>query len=96
VSNVIQSGDQIAITGDLIFSTIVSLRKDVESAIKNSGSECVLDFSQVKRVDSSSVSLCLCCLRLAKQLKKTVHFTHLPADINAIAHLVGLETLSEL
>ncbi len=87
---------QISLKGDLTFSTIIGVREKLEKAIRAGNKEFVIDFANVSRVDSSSISLCLCCLRLAKRIDKTLHFKNLPADINAIAHLVGLESLSEL
>jgi phospholipid transport system transporter-binding protein len=85
--------NQIALTGDLVFPCIDGIRKVTEAEISAKAGDCVLDFSNVKKVDSSSLSLCLCFLRLARKQNKKMTFINLPKDMVAIADLVGLSVI---
>ncbi|BBB30707.1 STAS domain-containing protein [Neptunomonas japonica] len=85
--------NQILLMGDLVFPRIESVRRVVEAEISAKAGDCVLDFSNVKKVDSSSLSLCLCFLRLAKKQNKKMTFINLPKDMLAIADLVGLSVI---
>ena len=85
--------NQIRLTGDLIIPVIDNIRKKIEADISLKKGDCVLDFSDVNRVDSSSLSLCLCFLRLAKKQGKQLTFTNLPEEMVAIADLVGLRAI---
>ncbi len=85
--------NQIGLTGDLIIPEIDNIRKKIEAEILAIEGDCVLDFSGVERVDSSSLSLCLCFLRLAKIQGKQLTFINLPEEMIAIADLVGLRAI---
>lgn len=85
--------NQIRLTGDLIIPEIDNIRKKIEADISTKEGDCVLDFSDVNRVDSSSLSLCLCFLRLAKKQEKQLTFINLPEEMIAIADLVGLRAI---
>ncbi|WP_293267120.1 STAS domain-containing protein [Neptunomonas sp.] len=89
-----QEQSRIELTGDLIFPYIDGVRKAVETAISASVGDCILDFSNVQKVDSSSLSLCLCFLRLAKKQQKQVTFVNLPKDMISIADLVDLKVIA--
>jgi phospholipid transport system transporter-binding protein len=82
----------IELSGDLVFPDIYQIRQKTEAAISAQVGSCIVDFSKVGKVDSSSLSLCLCFLRLAKKQNKQVTFTNLPDDMVSIADLVGLDT----
>ena len=84
----------IELSGDLIFPRIDSIRKTTEAAISANTGNCVIDFSNVNKVDSSSLSLCLCLLRFAKTQNKKVIFENLPQNMVAIADLVGLSAIA--
>ncbi|SIT03027.1 STAS domain-containing protein [Neptunomonas antarctica] len=81
----------IELVGDLVFPNIYQIRQKTEASISAQVGDCVLDFSKVGKVDSSSLSLCLCFLRLAKKQNKEVTFINLPDDMVSIADLVGLD-----
>lgn len=85
--------NQIRLTGDLIIPEIDNIRKKIEAELSGKDGDCVLDFASVNRVDSSSLSLCLCFLRLAKKQSKQLTFINLPKEMIAIADLVGLKVI---
>ena len=85
--------NQICLVGDLIIPEIDNIRKKIEADISTRDGDCILDFADVKRVDSSSLSLCLCFLRLAQKQGKQLTFVNVPEEMIAIADLVGLRTI---
>lgn len=85
--------NQIRLIGDLIFPDIDSIRKKTEASISAQEGDFLIDFSDIGRVDSSSLSLCLCLLRLAKKQGKRLTFANLPKEMVAIADLVGLQAI---
>jgi phospholipid transport system transporter-binding protein len=86
--------NHIEISDDLVFPRIDDIRKTIEAAISANADDCIIDFINVNKVDSSSLSLCLCFLRLAKKQNKKVAFKNLPKDMVAIADLVGLSAIA--
>lgn len=80
----------LSIQGDLLFSTIEQQRKTLEKQLNKTEGAIEINLAKVGRVDSSALSLCLCCLRLAQQRGQSVTFTHLPAGLKAIAELTGV------
>ncbi len=84
-------GDRINLTGDMLFPDAVGLRSQLEASIKDCSGSCTIDFKGVKRVDSSALSVCLCCIRLAAAQKVTIKLSSLPDELLGIARLVGLD-----
>jgi len=84
-------GDRIKLTGDMLFPNAVDLRSQLETSIKRSSGLCIIDFKDVKRVDSSALSVCLCCIRFAVAQKITIKLSGLPEELLGIARLVGLD-----
>ena len=84
-------GDRIKLTGDMLFPNAVDLRSELEASIKRSSGLCIIDFKDVKRVDSSALSVCLCCIRFAVAQKITIKLSGLPEELLGIARLVGLD-----
>lgn len=82
----------IALEGDIILATVAAQRAGLEARIRELQGSCILDFSQVCRVDTSALSLCLSCLRAARARDLSVSFRAFPAELQAIAKLVGFNT----
>ncbi|MFY0655198.1 lipid asymmetry maintenance protein MlaB [Neptunomonas sp.] len=92
--DIAEDGQRIFIQSDLLFSSVIAVREAAEKAISDAQADCVIDFSRVNQADSSALSFCLCCMRLAKRLNKTLAFECLPADMASISDLVGLDHFS--
>ncbi|WP_136679406.1 STAS domain-containing protein [Neptunomonas sp. XY-337] len=84
------NANTLQLAGPLTFDVIEARRQTAESFIKGAEGEVVIDLSSVERVDSSALSLCLCCSRLGQVSGKTVTFQHIPEDMLAMSKLVGL------
>ncbi|TCK07317.1 STAS domain-containing protein [Marinobacterium mangrovicola] len=81
----------IAITGDLLFSSIMAVRKELESRLKNVSGQVVLDLAGVARADSSALALWLNCRRLGERQGFELSLRNIPEGMESIADLVGLD-----
>lgn len=82
----------LKLSGDLLFSTVTGVRDALLKAIASQGEgPLTLDMADVERVDSSALSLWLCCQRQARNNGGEVTIRNLPADMRSIADLVGLD-----
>jgi len=82
----------LKLSGDLLFSTVTGLRDDLLTAIASQGEGALtLDLAGVERVDSSALSLWLCCQRQARKAGGEITVRNLPRDMRSIADLVGLD-----
>jgi phospholipid transport system transporter-binding protein len=86
-------GSSAVLSGDLIFSTVLSVRAELESAVDKAEQLLVIDFGSVSRVDSSAVSLWLCLQRRSHGRKLELKAQNVPAELSSIARLAGLESL---
>lgn len=82
---------ELTVEGDLLFSTIVSKRDTLLEQLKGLTGQCCIDFGKVGRVDSSALSLWLCCQRFAKAKSLSLEVINLPSDMLSIAKLVGID-----
>jgi len=85
------SGDVILLKGDLLFSTILSVRETLTKVVTETDQAWVVDFAGVRRVDSSAVSLWLCLQRAARGRQLSLKAVNIPAELHSIVSLVGLE-----
>ncbi len=81
------------VKGDINFSSVLGLREAGFSAIRQAPDRCRFDFSAVAVVNSMALSLILCWHRSATQAGIELQFSHLPAELIAIAGLCDLESL---
>ncbi|MFC6669481.1 STAS domain-containing protein [Marinobacterium aestuariivivens] len=87
----VREPDQLRLSGDLRFATVVAIRERLEQLIATGSPTCVVDFSAVKSADSSALSLWLCCRREAQRQGVVLEAREVPAELMSVARLVGLE-----
>ena len=80
---------ELSVEGDLLFSTVVSKRDALLNQLNSLTGQCRLDMSAVGRVDSSALSLWLCCQRFAKAKSLSLEVVNVPSELLSIAKLVG-------
>ena len=80
----------IKLQGDLLFSTVVAVREELQPLLKDPGEQLSIDFADVSRVDSSALSLWLCLQRFARQYNVKLQAVNVPSELASIARLVGL------
>ncbi|SEG53640.1 STAS domain-containing protein [Marinobacterium lutimaris] len=81
----------IAISGDLLFSSVMAVRQQLESRLKSATGQVVLDLVGVSRADSSALALWLTCLRLGERQGFELSLRNIPEGMKSIADLVGLD-----
>lgn len=89
----IREPEGVVLRGDLRFATVTAVRDRLERLIATGDSHCTIDFTGVKSVDSSALSLWLCCQREAQRHGVTLEARRVPRELLSIARLVGLESL---
>lgn len=86
-----RENDRLLLSGPLTLETVRSLYSE---GLKPSGqTSLTVDMSQVEAVDSSAVSLLLVWLREAARNHITLHFSHVPDNLRALATLYGVADL---
>lgn len=89
----IDSAGNITINTDIIFDNAKTIMEKGSFILQNYGKDCVLDWSQVARVDSSALSVVIRWLRLANNLKITITHKNVPDSLTGLAKIVGLTQL---
>jgi len=84
----------IELIGELKFPVITPLRKQVEKLLAGLEGEVKIDFAGVTGVDSSALSFWLCCQRFAQGKNMQLSTLNVPAEMQGIAQLVGLDNLA--
>lgn len=79
----------LKLSGELTYQTVVAEQSRLTDQL-SAGSN-LIDFTEVSRVDSSALALCLSVLRSAADKGCEVSFTGFPDELKAIADLVALD-----
>ncbi|MCP4598566.1 STAS domain-containing protein [Neptuniibacter sp.] len=87
----ITSEGVIGLSGELKFPVIMQMRKQLEGMLKGVSGSIVVDFSAVSAVDSSALSLWMCCLRYADSVGAELEPRNVPQEMMSFASLVGLD-----
>ncbi|WP_432697964.1 STAS domain-containing protein [Marinobacterium sp. YM272] len=81
----------IAVSGDLLFSSVMTVRGELESLLAAGQGDRVLDLAGVSRADSSALALWFACRRYAKSLGFDLSLRNIPQGMASVADLVGLD-----
>ncbi len=84
-------GQQIKVEGNLTLEVIPKLFEEGLNHLANGALQ--VDFSQVKAVDSSAISMLLGWEKSAQQKQNELSVTGLPEDLLSLARLYGVEEL---
>lgn len=84
------SAEEIRLSGDMIFATVLSARKSLLSLLSSASGTCRVDWSGIDRVDSSALSMWLVCQRYAQSRDLKLVLENPPSGFSSIAGLVGL------
>lgn len=84
---------ELAISGDMVFSTAVCLRGEGERLIPVMRDHIRVNLSQVGRVGSVGISVLMCWLRMAQVLGKTVEFINVPDEMLDVIRVGGVDNV---
>jgi len=88
------NGGRMQVSGNMTMATASALFKAGLQA--EPGSNLVIDFAQLEKVDSSAVSLMLVWLREAKRNNVNLSFAHVPENLSSLSKLYGVAELLPL
>ncbi len=78
------------VSGALTLETVPALYQNSAGWFAGAG-ELILDLAQVDRADSAGLALLIEWLRLAKAAKRTLRFTNIPAPVQTLIRINGLQ-----
>ena len=81
------------IIGELNMSTVPELLEMMSSLLDGAGQERVIDLAEVSRSDSAGLALLLDWMSQAQQKNISLSFKNLPAQMQAIIKISGLDSL---
>ena len=82
----------IALPADLDGDQAAALLPQLRRQIADGGAGAVvLDAAAVRRFDSAALALLLECRRLAQASQRTLEVQHLPAGLQSMAHVYGVD-----
>lgn len=83
----------IHLSGEITFAQVQKLQQQSQGFEFAPGSEVVVDFLGVTKVDSSALALCVSLKRNLLQTKSVIRYCNVPPAMLAIAESVGVASL---
>ncbi|USE38223.1 lipid asymmetry maintenance protein MlaB [Endozoicomonas sp. SCSIO W0465] len=78
------------------FATSAAIEEQGASLLLNAGDNCwEIDLSGISHADSSALSVFLSWIRLAEKNQKSIGFTGMPDELEALAQVCGIQPLLE-
>lgn len=93
VSLIRVNDQQLAISGDMLFSSAARLRGEGEKVLPGMAQKVTVDLAQVGRVGSVGISVLLCWLRMAQVLGKELVFVNVPDDMLDVSRVSALDSV---
>lgn len=90
--NVENGRDRIIVSGELTYTTVKSAMSAVPQLMENLP-RAEVDLSDITRSDSAGLALLIHWMRAAQKVNKPLSFSHIPAQMLAIASASGLDEL---
>ncbi len=87
-----EQAGKLMVTGDITFVTVMDFLAESLPLLKQC-KELNFDFSNVKEVDSSALSLLIEWRKYAKRHNKPITFQELPQKLESIAAVSGVEKI---
>ena len=90
----IKNSNHIKLSGPLTTSQVAVLFAEGPPAF--TGGECVVDFAEVKMVDSAALGLLLSWLRAAQRVSAKLILVNVPNNLHSLANTYGVESALSL
>lgn len=88
MTQIIQSGDRWSVQGNVVIDAVNALLKTSQQFALNTNT--VVDFSDVKEIDTAAISLILEWKRRAKRENSAFILTNMPDNLKSLAALYGV------
>ena len=80
-----------SISGALTFDTVPDLYRSSADWFKSGTGDLTLDLAQVSNTDSAGLALLVEWLRRARDIKRILRFTNVPAQVQTLIRINGLQ-----
>lgn len=80
------------VSGELTLETARKIKEDTDKRFANA-TAMNIDLSKVSRADSAGLALLVAWMRQANESDKAISFSHIPAQMLAIANASGLDAI---
>ncbi|MCF7980708.1 MAG: STAS domain-containing protein [Pseudomonadales bacterium] len=87
------SKDCFKVSGELAFANVVAIRDQGIVLLDKADSDVEISLAGVTRAGSAAVSLLLSWLRFAAEKEINLVFSHLPADLDGVARVSGIDQI---
>lgn len=88
------SGDTLSVSGELDFESVLEIDAAGQQWLTDvAPAQCQLDLAAVSYASSVGIALVLGWMRAAQRAGRTLTLKNTPADMLALAHVSGLESL---
>lgn len=93
--NIDETNEQkVLLAGESDIDGCIAVRKELELLVRRAANQALdIDFSAVESVSSAMLSMMLCCMRVAEQVKCQLTFSGLPQRLYDMARVGGLESV---
>jgi phospholipid transport system transporter-binding protein len=87
---------RFSISGELTFATVTGILEQSRGLFAQADEVIEVELGAVERVDSAGLALLIEWLRLARDMNKSIRFSHLPEQMKAIAAACDLDSILPL
>lgn len=91
MAQIIQSGSGWDLSGEVVINTASDLLE--ASKLLSLGPDTKIDFSEVTGIDTSTISLIFEWKRRALKENQSIKFVNLPANLNSLTQLYGVNEM---
>jgi phospholipid transport system transporter-binding protein len=91
-----QSDGRMLLTGELSFTTVLTLLQQGLNYLKSHQQDCIFDLSAVSYSNSAGLALLMAWFRAAQQQQKRLTFVALPQQLMAMVKVTDLQEILPL
>jgi phospholipid transport system transporter-binding protein len=89
-------GGILHVSGELTFATVTPLLRQSHPLFAQAGEHITVELGEVARADSAGLALLIEWMRQARAQGRSIHFSHLPEQLLAIANASDLDAILPL
>ena len=94
MSKLVVSGGTVRLEGDVTFETVASLFRSFTPHVCEASTDAfIVDFADVKVVNSAALALMIEMSKLALKHQKKTHFKNLPSKLVSLAQVCGVDKM---
>lgn len=91
MAQITQSGSEWKLSGEVVIQTATALLESSKALSMTPNTK--INFSDVKNIDTSTISLIFEWKRRAQKENQSIQFVNLPANLNSLTQLYGVDEM---